>query len=167
MRYCCARGSPACSRTPASRSPGAAATRMHCFGWSRLAWQALDLALVDQPVHVAEERLGSPRRPHDALHLRGLVAGVPKRMRRSRRHGHRFARPHRTPLPVYAYLQRPVDHLKGVVAVRVHMDVWPGLPSVVPVRGFEDLARRLLSAPRDLPPHPHRGMEVELTGGAG
>src|SRR5215211_2511693 len=123
--------------------------------------EPLDLAFLDQPVHVPKERLEALRRAVDVDDPRGLIARVPNRVRHARRHGRLLAGTDGAPVAVHEDLERALDHLIALLSRRVHVNGRARHTGLDPVRGLEQLAGRVLGAARDLPPHPHPGTEIE------
>src|SRR5215211_2163982 len=123
--------------------------------------EPLDLAFVDQPVHVAKERLEALRRAMDVDDPRGLIARVLNRVRHARRHGRLLAGTDGAPASVHEDLERALDDLVALLSPRVHVNGRARHPGLDPIRGLEQLAGGIGCAARDLPPHSHPGTEVE------
>src|SRR4051794_38174837 len=80
--------------------------------------EPLDLAFVDQPVHVPKERLKALRRGMDVDDPRGLIARVLNRVRHTRRHGRRLAGTDAAPVAVHEDLERALDDLVALLSPR-------------------------------------------------
>src|SRR4051812_21720143 len=123
--------------------------------------EPLDLAFVDQPVHVPKERLEALRRAMDVDDPRGLIARVPNRVRHARSHGRLLAGTNGAPVAVHEDHERAIDDLVALLSPRVHVNGRARHPGLDPVRGLEQLAGGVGCAARDLPPHSQPGTEVE------
>ena len=122
---------------------------------------SLYLAFVDEPVHVAEERLEALSRLMDVHDPRVLVARVPNRMRHPGGDGRCLADVDGAPLAVHENLERALDHPVGLLGGRMHVHGRSGHSRLDPVGGFEQLAGGVFGRARDLPPHPHPGAEIQ------
>jgi len=116
-----------------------------------------DLALTDQSVHVAKERLELQRRPVGVDRTDGFAVRRAQRVWDPRRRRGRFAGAERSPLTIDAEFQGPLQDFEAVLGGRVHVKGRSCHAGIEPVRRLEQLAFGVSAAARDLPAHLHAG----------